>query len=261
MEVQKVILSPPAPTTPSRKWPIKNYIIIGAAVVVVIVAVVLGVTLSHNNTEDYTPSVIGTAGTDFPSGLSDAVKPDYWGDSLDLTCPKGEYITDIYGYKYIATMPGLAVKCSGGSRVGDKEILNKLKTSPGDIQSITSNTGSKVLFFYLPYIYDSSGITNFHYPAGISFTKLTLPSITSGYIPTEPVPGLVGTYGGSPVLKEIRSGKLITGLKIDRGTIQTIKGKPCSCDQSPQGQTCNAPTSTTMFCHSYPRTGKIDVYA
>ena len=176
-----------------------------------------------------------------------------------MTCPKGEYITDIYGYKYIATIPGLAVKCSGGSSVGDKEILSKLITSPGDIQSITSKTGSKVLFFYLPYIYDDDRITNFHYPAGISFTKLTLPS--SGYIPTEPVPGLVGTYGGNPDLKEIRSVKLITGLKIDRGTIQTTSGYPCSCDQIPKGPTCTAPTSTTMYCHSYPRTGKIDVYA
>ena len=261
MEVQNVILSPPAPTTPSRKWPIKNYIIIGAAVVVVIVAVVLGVTLSHKNTEDYTPSVIGTAGTDFPSGLSDAVKPAYWGDSLDLTCPKGEYITDIYGYKYIATMPGLAVKCSGGSSVGDKEILSKLKTSPGDIQSITSNTGSKVLFFYLPYIYEAAGITDFHYPAGISFTKLTLPLPSSGYIPTEPVPGLVGTYGGSPDIKEIGSVKLITGLKIDRGTINTYIGAPCICDQDPHDTKCTSPISTTMYCHSYPRIGKIDVYA
>lgn len=157
-------------------------------------------------------------------------------------------------------MPGLAVKCSGGSSVGDKEILSKLKTSPGDIQSITSKTGSKVLFFYLPYIYNSSGIiTDFHYPAGISFTKLTLPP--NGYIPTEPVTGLVGTYGGNPDLKEIKSGKLITGLKIDRGTIQTNNGKPCSCDQIPAGSTCTHPELMTMYCHSYPRTGKIDVYA
>ena len=80
-------------------------------------------------------------------------------------------------------------------------------------------------------------------------------------IPTEPVPGLVGTYGGNPDLKEIRSVKLITGLKIDRGTIQSTSGYPCSCDQIPKGPTCTAPTSTTMYCHSYPRTGKIDVYA
>ena len=260
MDAEKLTSSTTTP--PSRKWPRKNYIMIGVAVVVIITAVVLGVTLSHKNNN---PAVIGTAGNDLanlPAGvLSANTRSIYWGDELDLTCPKGEYITTIYGYKYIATLPGLAAQCSGGSKVGDKEIINKLSEDKTQIQSITSTDGSKVLYFYLPYIYETDGdtLSSYHYPAGISFKKL----IPATGVPTAPVSDLVGTYGGNSVVKEIKSVNNITGVKIVRGTTQSDpnKAKPCICDTDPTVSACTTPGPTTLKCHTYPRIGVIDVYA
>ena len=59
-----------------------------AAIVVIIGAVVLGITLS-NKTDNYVPTLQASAGTARMQGLDESTQSLYWGDKFDLTCPGG----------------------------------------------------------------------------------------------------------------------------------------------------------------------------
>ena len=228
-----------------------------AAIVVIIGAVVLGITLS-NKTDNYMPTLQASAGTARMQGLDESTQSLYWGDKFDLTCPGGEYIKTLYGYKYVSEIKGLAALCSGGSKVGDPTILTMVNEQRDMIHSIASN-GSNTIYFYLVNIYDRD-ITEYQSPRGISFFELT-PNDNEAV----PINGLIGAYDGSAIRQKIKSknNKPIAGLAVERGT-RSFKGAPCVCAFNPDDDVCQVSANVpmeTMMCYSAPKSGIISVFA
>lgn len=239
-----------------------------AASVVIIGAVVLGITLS-NKTDNYMPTLQASAGTARMQGLDESTQSLYWGDKFDLICPGGEYIKTLYGYKYVSEIKGLAALCSGGSKVGDPTILTMVNEQRDMIHSIASN-GSNTIYFYLVNIYDI--FSAYQSPRGISFFELT-PNDNEAV----PINGLIGAYDGSvmwytglindgsAIRQKIKSknNKPIAGLAVERGT-RSYKGSPCVCAFNPFDDVCQVSANVpmeTMMCYSAPRSGIISVFA
>ena len=228
-----------------------------AASVVIIGAVVLGITLS-NKTDNYMPTLQASAGPARMQGLDESTQSLYWGDKFDLICPGGEYIKTLYAYKYVSEIKGLAALCSGGSKVGDPTILTMVNEQRDMIHSIASN-GSNTIYFYLVNIYDRD-ITEYQSPRGISFFELT-PNDNEAV----PINGLIGAYDGSAIRQKIKSknNKPIAGLAVERGT-RSFKGAPCVCAFNPDDDVCKVSANVpmeTMMCYSAPKSGIISVFA
>ena len=173
----------------------------------------------------------------------------------ECMCPSGEYVNELYAYKYSASISSLACKCSGGKLVGDETIIKLVTSDSTSIQTIVSTVGFRLLYFYLLPIY-SSGL---YYVGGISVTRISLEQVPP---PDQlrPIPNLIGSVYKHPTEQVVTSSVPITGFVYDMGTDDINAGIPCACDICYVTDACTNPDEAAMYCRASPNISGVRVY-